>query len=254
MSLLGHVQQLRPSTDHPYLYSVWAAGSYCLSIPIAISLLARDPGSIKFTPSLIKSFFPEYSPLREQTPWIVFKARQWLESYLKPNMFVFEYGSGGSTLFTSKRVGKLISIEHDRVWYEQVSSMLSKERISNCEYFLHEPKESANRTFVPKSWSDPISTKTDFTGMTFESYVKSIEDYPSRYFDLVVIDGRARLSCVHHAMSKIPSGGYLMFDDTHRAEYARARSLLSNYQRIDFFGAKPYNDCLAQTSIWKMKS
>lgn len=168
-------------------------------------------------------------------------------------MSVFEYGSGGSTLFISNRVSKLVSVEHDKGWYEQVSIMLSKERIYNCEYILREPKKSVELIISTQGRNNLISTKTQYAGMTFENYVKSIDEYPDSNFDLILIDGRARLSCIYHVMSKLSPESYLMFDDSHIAEYAKVMILLSNYQRIDFFGAKPYVDCLSQTSIWEMK-
>ena len=38
-------------------------------------------------------------------------AFDWIEEYIKPNMSVFEYGSGPSTEYFSDRAKKVISVE-----------------------------------------------------------------------------------------------------------------------------------------------
>ena len=60
-----------------------------------IYLLFREPSSIKFAHLWIRSLLPGHNPLNDKFPWITFKAKAWMESYLRPNMSVFEYGSGG---------------------------------------------------------------------------------------------------------------------------------------------------------------
>ena len=95
-----------------------------------------------------------------------------------------------------------------------------------------------------------------YVGKSFEGYVRSIEEYPDRYFDLVFVDGMARLSCIFHALSKIRPGGYLLLDNSDLPEYKEARSFLADYKRTDFFGIGPYlyEVPLWQTSVWEIKS
>lgn len=221
--------------------------SHCL-----LSLLRlRDFGSLKFVHLWNRSFLPGHSPLSDELPWITFKARAWLESYLKPNMSVFEYGSGGSTIFLSRKVNELISVEHDKVWYCQVSSVLSKRGILNCTLLLRKPEKKISGETTVYNCKSYTSTSGKYVGMSFENYVRSIEEYPDRGFDLVIVDGRARLSCVFHALGKIRPGGYLMLDDSDRQEYEEAISLLADYKRTDFFGIDPYSMYSRQTSVWE---
>lgn len=209
-----------------------------------IHLLLHEPFSIKLAHLWVNSLLPGHNALKDKVQWITFKAKAWMESYLKPDMFVFEYGSGGSTLFLSRRVNKLISIEHNKSWYRKVSIVLSKENISNCEYILCEPEEEI---------STYKSELRKYTGMNFEKYVKSIDKYPSGSFDLVIVDGRARVSCILHAISKIRLGGYLMLDNSERERYSDAISFLADYKRTDFFGIGPYSTYLWQTSLFERK-
>jgi protein-L-isoaspartate O-methyltransferase len=72
-----------------------------------------------------------------------FQAANWLHHYLNRNMKVFEYGSGGSTIFFAERVAEVFSVEHDSKWHAQVSRALAQRRLTNCTYELHEPKPIA---------------------------------------------------------------------------------------------------------------
>jgi hypothetical protein len=218
-----------------------------------VYLLSREPSSIKFAHLLIRSLLPWHNALNDKVQWITFKAKAWVESYLKPNISVFEYGSGGSTIFLSRRVNTLISIEHDKSWYKKVCSALSKEKISNCEYILCEPEKKISGAMFSYDCKTYASELRKYAGMNFEKYVKSIEKYPDGSFDLVIVDGRARSSCIRHALSKIRPGGYLMLDNSERQRYSDSISLLAGYKRTDFFGIGPYSTYLWQTSVWKIE-
>ncbi len=168
-------------------------------------------------------------------------------------MSVFEYGSGGSTIFLSKKVSELISVEHDENWYNQVARTIAREGILNCEYILAKPRKNISGERLPYGCESYTSTLKKYRRMSFKKYVLSIEKYPDSNFDLVIVDGRARASCISHAISKIRPGGYLMVDNSDRQLYFEAISLLDDYKRIDFFGICPYSSGLAQTSVWEIK-
>jgi len=221
-----------------------------------IYLVLHDPRSFKFAASWISSLARAclgHTTLNAQVPWLTFKAIAWLKSYLKPDMSVFEYGSGGSTIFLSKKVSELISVEHNKNWYKQVAGMLSREEILNCEYILAEPEKNEFNENLPYNCSSFASTLKEYRGMNFKKYVLCIEKYPDSSFDLVIVDGRARASCISHAISKIRPGGCLIVDNSDRQPYYEAISLLAGYKRFDFFGICPYSSGLAQTSVWKIK-
>jgi predicted O-methyltransferase YrrM len=44
-----------------------------------------------------------------------------------------EFGSGRSTLYFSKRLDELYSIEHHQEWYEKVNNMLKSKGINNTK-------------------------------------------------------------------------------------------------------------------------
>ncbi len=76
----------------------------------------------------------------DRTPWLTYRATKWLDSYLKPGMKVFEYGSGGSTVFLAQRVKRVFSVEHSLQWYQVVAETLKELKMSNVVYVLKEPE------------------------------------------------------------------------------------------------------------------
>ncbi|MCK9209747.1 MAG: hypothetical protein M0P61_02805 [Ignavibacteriaceae bacterium] len=203
-----------------------------------------------------KSLNPSHNSLIDASPWISFTVIKFLELYLKPNMKVFEYGSGGSTLFFAKRVEKVVSIEHNKLWFEKVNLYLQELKLKNIDYKLFEPENDSE--FHKKNIADPndyISDDKESIGKNYEKYVKSIEQFPDAYFDVVSIDGRARPSCCKHAISKIKRGGYLVFDNVETKYYAEAIALLMPHEwEVDrYYGLFPFLKHFSMTLLAKKK-
>jgi hypothetical protein len=163
-------------------------------------------------------------------------------------MVVFEYGSGGSTLFFSGKAGKLISTEHDESWYNVVSKRIPS--TAHIELVTPEPNPGA-RSYTTTSNS---SMNPAYAGQDFSNYVRTIDKYADGTFDLVLVDGRARASCIAHAIPKVRKGGYIMLDNSYRPEYADVMNgLLSRYPRKDFKGLVPaLSNRFGMTTIWKI--
>ena len=181
----------------------------------------------------------------DQLPWMVYEAIDWLESFLSAEMQVFEWGSGGSTIFFSKRVQSVVTIEHDTKWYSAVNRQLRLSNTRNVRLVLCNPEESKTREGAY------ASTDEAYKGLSFRRYVEAIEIYPDGFFDLVVVDGRARASCLSHAWVKIRPGGYLLLDNSDRSEYQRAKEPLSDWEEQKFYGPGPYNYYSWQTTVWE---
>ncbi len=192
--------------------------------------------------------------LEAPVPWIVFEAKKWMDSYLNENMIVFEWGSGGSTIYFSKKVRKVISIEHSLEWYEKVSSMIKHEKIENCDYYFIAPTKSRIAHFMPyRSYTYVSKTFKEHSELMFTKYVKKIDDYSDESFDLIMIDGRSRAACICHAIKKIKKGGFLLLDNSERDLYFPAMKKLNKFKRLDFFGNGPFLEEKWQTTIWQIK-
>jgi len=207
-----------------------------------LPFIFKDPRRLRFIPQWISSFLPGKAAFKDGTVWMPFEAREWLESFLKKNMNAFEWGSGGSTLFIAQRVKNLVSIEHNPDWYVKIGQLLKEKGFSNCRYFLKEPQAGG---------TDYFSSSKYYRGFSFEEYCKIIDSYPDNYFDLVLVDGRARTFCISHALKKIRPRGYLLLDDSDNTGYAPGKELLKDWERKNFFGPKPYVINFYHTTLWQ---
>lgn len=209
-----------------------------------VSFVLRDPRRLRFFPYWLFSFLPSKAAFKDGLPWITFEAIDWLNSYLTKNMNVFEWGSGGSTLFFAKKAKNVVSLEHQPEWHSRISRKLAENHMANCQYILKEPKPSSNS-------QNYLSSSPRYKNFSFEEYCKAIEPYPDNFFDLISIDGRARPSCISLALKKLRPNGFLLLDDSNVAEYKGSRELLKDWPRKDFLGPKPYVLGFYQTTIWQ---
>lgn len=157
-------------------------------------------------------------------------------------MVVFEYGSGGSSLFLASRVKHLYSVEHDAAWFATVQKTIQEKDIKNLSYTLtrQEPVSPIlNDCGNPDLY---LSCMSEYKGFSFEKYVKSIGQYPDQFFDLVIVDGRARPSCIQHAVGKIKRNGALLLDNANRSYYLQPFSELMDagqWEKVVFEGHFP---------------
>lgn len=215
-------------------------------------ILLRNPGELRFSPRWLYSLLPGQTPMGDHRPWMNFRAIEWLETYLKSEMRVFEYGSRGSTFFLAERVAQVVSIEHDEDFYEFMTKQLQHEGVLNCTYALSAPQSMESPEVPPYGCHSFTSDWPAHRTMSFEDYVKTIDCYPDGNFDLVTVDGRARPSCAMRALPKIKDGGWLLVDNMERARYGIIRNLLTQYECLDFLGLVPYEERLQHTAVWRI--
>lgn len=188
-----------------------------------------------------------FSHLKMELPWITFEAFDFLNSILTRNFVVYEFGSGGSSLFFAKRVKEIYSVEHDDSWFSQFQSELkdSQKKFENLHLRLVLPT-------IKNDYTEAISlSEKRFSSFDFEDYVKSILDFPDNFFDLIVIDGRARPFCLKNAIPKLKTGGYLLFDNSDRIHYQNELKKISTWKELESFGPVIGDLSFGQTSIYK---
>jgi hypothetical protein len=213
-------------------------------ITISMGYVAfRAPGQIVHVPSWLWSLLGR-TPLAKRKPMLPHEAIRWLDEHLTKDMSVFEFGSGASTLFFASRVGRLVSVEHHEFWHGFVQNTLDDLGFGHCEYLHASPKSADGET----DWG---SLHRDYAGMDFFDYVNTIGAYPDHSFDLVLVDGRARICCLRRAIQKVRPGGYLLLDDTRRSEYDIADEIVPA-DCIVFTGIHPGSRDVGQTKIWQM--
>ena len=197
----------------------------------------------------IMSLRPNYL-VNKPSPWMTFDAIEYLRSLPLCGAKVFEYGSGGSTLFWLKHGARVVSIEHNSDWYKLLNDRVEKK--SHFDYRLVLPEPFVHGKNIDTD--DPtlyLSEDTSFEGCTFKNYVHQIDSFPDNHFDIVLIDGRARPSCIMHSAKKIKQGGMLILDDATRHYYtAKAGVYLKHFNCQEYFGARPTQMIMGKTNIY----
>lgn len=195
--------------------------------------------------------------LTRELPWMTYDAIDFLASICKSSKRVFEWGSGGSTLFFSKRCLQVVSIEHDQKWSELLAGKLKDLPVANVDY-MEVPGEKI-LDWTEKDYRDPddfISGDKKSVGLSYEKYVKIIDTYPDSYFDIVVVDGRARNCCIKRAIPHVKKGGYLVVDNTEREYYLGGFPELQNpdaWEKTEFQGPVFFQHAFCKTSFFKKR-
>jgi hypothetical protein len=207
----------------------------------------------RYYPAWRKHLKPGRNSVDDRSPWISFAAIDYLKKIVREDMRVFEYGSGGSTMFWISRVREVISVEHDLSWYANMKEKLDLQSVQNIQYILAIP--APDPKFREKQFENPddyISSDPAYTGKNFENYVKSIDQFPDHYFDIIIIDGRARPSCIQRGMPKLKKNGWMIVDNTERKYYSAPFNFARNSWEISkFAGPVPYMHDFSETSFLK---
>jgi hypothetical protein len=151
-------------------------------------------------------------------PWYTYPALEFVRQLDFRDRSVFEYGSGNSTLFWSGIAGRVISVEHDRQWFERMRTIVP----ANCEMLFEDDAEG---------------------------YVNAVRAKGTG-FDVIVIDGQTRLRCAPVAVDCLREGGMIILDNSdwfpRTSEVLRARNLIE----VDMSGFGPINDYTSTTSFY----
>lgn len=213
-----------------------------------VGYLIRRPTMLGYYKPWQRSLLAGASPLGDKSPWMAYGAINWLETYLKTEMQIFEWGSGGSTLFFASRVQSVVSVEHDPLWHATVAEQLLNHKIDNVSSVLCPPERTDP---LPEIYT---STDEKYSGLSFLRYAEAIDPYPDDSFDLVVVDGRARPGCMKHALTKVRPGAYLLLDNSDRESYEPGKQLVSTWLSREYYGPGPYHRAFWGTTTWRKPS
>jgi len=176
------------------------------------------------------SFQPGRNSVSDELPWLNFLALEFLTKNIRSEYRVFEYGGGGSTLFFCKYVARVATVEDHKDWFKTLTDTVRAKGYHNWTGFFVSPESIIDPS--PRSHRNPADFKSSVKGlenMSFEKYARAIEQYPEKYFDVVLVDGRARPSCIVQAIPRLKSGGLLVVDNTERTYYLDScKDILAN--------------------------
>ncbi len=183
-------------------------------------------------------------------PWLVFDAAEFLRANLSKDSRVFEYGSGSSTLFWATFDTHCTSIEHDGDWVAVLRTRFKPDFDIDLRLIPADDPPLALDTDI----ADPNGYRSDWIGhenKTYRNYAAQIDSFPDGYFDVVLVDGQARPSCIAHSYRKVKSGGMLILDNAEVPHYlAQTQPLLESFELHSFTGIAPVEGVLSRTNIY----
>jgi hypothetical protein len=144
--------------------------------------LSRLPNSLKAGYQAVAR--KTFGVIPEQ-PWIPFAALSALSQVVRPHWLCWEVGAGMSTLWLSRRVKHLTSIEANELWYDRLKSELAKRNASNVDLRFE--------------WVD--ERMADFSELAEAS------------LDFLMVDGGPRALCLEHGFAKVKPGGWIYLDN-----------------------------------------
>ena len=146
-------------------------------------------------------------------PWWSLPAIARVEAWIRARngqVRVFEYGSGASTVWLARRCTHVTTVEHDAAFAREIAPVLARD---NVTLHLVEPRRPVSQPLV-------ASARHGYEDCDFSAYVDSIAG--ERRYDLIVIDGRARVACLERATHFLADGGLIVFDNSGRTRYQSA--------------------------------
>lgn len=145
--------------------------------------------------------------------WWSYPAMREVDAFLaaRPAARVFEYGAGASTVWLARRAGEVHSVEHDEGFAGHVRGLLDELAVDNATVHSVHPTDATAATTVR-------SGRAGHQHQDFGEYVAEI-DRVGGEFDLVVVDGRARVEAFRRALDHLAPGGVVVFDNVKRKRY-----------------------------------
>lgn len=195
-------------------------------------------------------------------PWFTYPALKVLDRMVRPDYRVLEYGSGSSSLWWRKRVCELVSVEHDPEWSARLEASPSSNHTLRAvpadSPLKPEWRDILEREFFgagldPAPTDDPVrNLRSGLLSRPFAAYASQILEYPPGYFDIIVIDGMARVLTSWLASRYVNPRGFIIFDNSDRDVYRAGYEILckAGFHRIDFWGTGPINPYEWCTSVF----
>jgi len=162
--------------------------------------------------------------------WVSWLAQEFIASIVTKDSRVFEWGSGGSTLWFAEHAASVMSLEHSPQWGGEVAKELERRQVDNCILKItRDLGQYVNEVF------------TDDT-----------------VYDFIMVDGpsQARHGCTDAAITKLKPGGWLVVDNTERPFAVPIHKMLRDWDSVTIRGNGPRHETSRykiQTTFWKKR-
>lgn len=157
--------------------------------------------------------------------WMTPAEARLISAAMWPGMRYLEYGSGGSTRRFGRLASVAYSIEHDADWCRQMEPTLRGTPIRMvCVPVARAPAGSGG-------WG----SRTPFDAAnytTFRDYVQAPGSLPLSTYDVVLIDGRARVACALYILRRLSRSSVVILHDANRKRYAPVGTYYEEVGRV----------------------
>jgi hypothetical protein len=155
-------------------------------------------------------------------PWLAYPAIDFLAQFDFSQAFVFEWGSGYSTLWWSTRCRHITTVESNVNWIS--------------------------------SFRDLLPPSVEFLQTPFDAHaeVSALQHHTRTHHDVIVIDnhGPFRWQCASAAVEHLAQGGMIIVDNSDQCLRACQVLREQGLVQIDFTGFAPSNSYAQTTSIF----
>jgi len=141
-------------------------------------------------------------------PWFTYSAIEYIDQLDLSTSDILEWGCGASSEYFQKKAKKLVSIEHNKDWYQKMKGL-----------FLGENKII-------------LADEVDYIDCTYNLNTE---------FDLIVVDGIMRKECMEAAKDLVKYDGIIILDNSDRYPDICKHMRESDYIQIDMHGIGPIN-------------
>ena len=153
-----------------------------------------------------------------EIPWFTYPAIEYLSQLDFSGKTVFEFGSGNSSVFWSRRAARVVSVEHHRAWYARMQTLLP------AGHELHLVEDAA-------AYPQVLAGRTE-------------------RFDVIVVDGIERRACCVAAVGRLARGGLVILDNADWHQHCAAVLRAADLIEVDFAGFGPINGYTWTTSLF----
>lgn len=166
--------------------------------------------------------YKEWRPVSksgEPLPWLNYSCIYLLDQRVNNSMKVFEFGSGYSTLWFSKRVKQIVSVEHNSKWANIISNKLP---------------DNGKIVLVKDEMKYPM------------------EVMRHGLFNIILVDGIMRNECIQIGINALEKDGVIILDNAERNEYINSKNNLINlgFRELPLIGLSPAELKNIQTSVF----
>ena len=149
------------------------------------------------------------------------KELDYLKKHVDANKTVLEYGPGDTSKMLINICKSLHSIEHNQHYYNTIKNTFLPYKNFYCYY------KSPNKKYTEGGHDGTFDEFEDYVTLPIDLNIK---------FDVIIIDGRARVECAKTCEKTLNKDGVIFIHDIERKDYNECFDILNYIETVDHLG------------------